>query len=169
MKKIIYRIARFFIKLILPFVKTSSLKISIEEAEEEIAKVYEKKALFKESDIQNLEVDQNIDLSIIVPVYNAENFLRKCMDSIVGQKTKYNFEVIAVNDGSNDNSLDILREYEEKYNFFRVITQENGGSAKARNNGINNSKGKYLSFVDSDDFIEESFVEIMVNRAIEND
>lgn len=165
MKKIIYKIARLIIKLIVTFVKFGKVKIEPEEAEKEISKVYKPKELFNEKEIQNLPVDENIDLSIIVPVYNSEKFLRKCMGSIVNQKTKYKFEVIAINDGSTDTSLEILREYEKKYGFVKVITQENGGISRARNTGLNNAKGKYVGFIDNDDYIAENYVEKLLDRA----
>ena len=169
MKRMIVKWIRYIIKLMIVIIDFPSVKMSIQEAEEKISKVYEKKELFSKKDIQNLETDENIDMSIVVPVYNAEKFLKKCMDSIVEQETKYHFEVIAVNDGSKDKSIDILNDYEDKYDFVKVINQENGGAAKARNNGINHARGRYISFIDSDDFIDKSFVEIMLERAFKND
>ena len=158
MKKIIFKWIRCIIKLLIVFINFPTIKMTLQEAETKLSKVYKKKELFSTKNIQNLEIDKNIDLSIIVPVYNAEKFLKKCMDSIVEQETKYHFEVIAVNDGSTDKSIEILNDYKEKYDFIKVINQENGGAAKARNNGINNARGKYISFIDSDDFIDKSFV-----------
>lgn len=163
MKKILYKIARFLIKLILPIIHTPPLKISVEEAEREILKVYQSKEVFDEKDIQNLEIDEKIDLSIIVPVYNSEKLLRKCMDSIVNQKTKYNYEVIAINDGSTDGSLEILREY----SYIKIIDKENQGVAIARNVGLDNARGKYVAFIDSDDEINEQYIEKLLNRAFE--
>ena len=164
MKKVIYKMGRFFIKLILPFVRFGTVKIDLEDAKNEIGKIYEKKELFNEKDIQNLPVDENIDLSIIVPVYNSEKFLRKCMDSIVNQKTKYNFEVIAVNDGSTDNSLEILKEYEN----IIIVDKQNEGVAIARNEGLDIAKGKYVAFIDSDDGINEFYIEKLLSRAYLN-
>lgn len=165
MKKVICKVVRFLIKLILPMVNTPAVKISLEDAETELSKVYERKELFRKEDIQNLEVNEKIDLSIIIPVYNAENFLRKCMDSIVNQKTKYHYEVIAVNDGSVDKSLEILKEYEEKYEVVKIISQENGGISSARNTGINHARGKYIGLIDNDDFVVDQYVEILLDRA----
>lgn len=168
MKKAIYKIIRFLIKLVLPIVNTPTVKISVEEAKKSISKVYERKELFGEEDIRNLEIDEKIDLSIIVPVYNSEKFLNRCMDSIVNQKTQYRFEVIAVNDGSTDNSLEILKEYEKKYAFFKIINQSNGGISRARNTGINYAKGKYIGLIDNDDYIVEEYVESLLKRAYRN-
>ncbi len=169
MKKVVFKWIRGFIKLMIGFVHFPSVKMTSQEAETEISKIYDKKALFNEMDIQNLEVDEKIDLSIIIPVYNVQKFLKKCLDSIVEQETKYRFEVITVNDGSTDQSIKILKDYEEKYDFIKVIDQENGGAAKARNNGINNARGRYISFIDSDDFVDKLFIETMLERAFKND
>lgn len=168
MKKLFFRLIRFCLKLVIPTVHFPGVKMSVEEAEKSISKVYEERELFNENEIQNLEIDEKIDLSIIVPVYNSEKFLKRCMDSIVGQKTKYHFEIIAINDGSTDGSLEILEEYEKKYNFFRNINQPNGGISKARNTGINNARGEYIGFIDNDDYVVEEYVEKLLERAYQN-
>jgi len=93
--------------------------------------------------------------SIIVPVYNSEKYLDDCLNSIFKQ-TNQDFEVICVNDGSTDKSLDILKRYEED---IIIINQENMGLSVARNNGVKKSNGKYLIFVDSDDTIENKLLE----------
>lgn len=103
-------------------------------------------------------------VSIIVPVYNVEKHLRKCLDSIVNQTYK-NIEIICVDDGSQDNSIDILREYKAKDNRVKVIRQENKGVSVARNIGLENISGKYLMFVDSDDWIEPNTIEELYNLA----
>lgn len=169
MKKLIYKIARFLIQLILPIVRTPAVKIGVKEAEREISKVYQPKEMFGQEDIQNLEMDEKIDLSIIVPVYNAEKFLKKCMDSIVNQKTKYHFEVIVVNDGSEDRSLEILKEYEKNYPFVKIISQENGGISKARNTGLNHARGKYIGLMDNDDYVLDNYVEVLLDRAYQSE
>lgn len=95
-----------------------------------------------------------IELSIIVPVYNVEQYLEKCLDSIYAVEN-IKKEVILVNDGSIDNSLDILKRYKDKYsNITVLIEKENGGLSSARNAGIRVAKGEYISFVDSDDWID---------------
>lgn len=100
-----------------------------------------------------------VDISVIVPVYNAENYLKACMDSLVNQ-TKKEIEIIAVNDGSKDDSLKILEEYESKYpKLVKVLSQENQGLSVTRNNGIKASKGKYVFFVDSDDVVKTDVLE----------
>lgn len=93
-------------------------------------------------------------VSVIVPVYNMESYLEKCMDSLVNQ-TLDDIEIIVVNDGSVDNSLKILNKYKKKYpEKVQVINQENSGISVARNNGLKKATGKYVGFVDSDDFID---------------
>lgn len=92
-----------------------------------------------------------VKVSVIIPVYNMSQHLSECIDSVV-QQTLAPIEIIAVNDGSTDNSLSILNEYADKYDNIIVLTQENQGSGPARNNGISHAKGKYLIFMDSDDF-----------------
>lgn len=91
-------------------------------------------------------------LSVIVPVYNVERFLRQCLDSVLNQ-TVEDFEVICIDDGSTDSSPSILREYEEKHANLRVIRQENHGLGYARNVGLEQATGTYVAFVDSDDFV----------------
>lgn len=119
--------------------------------------------------ICNKAVDDKVDLSIIVPVYNVEKYLAECLDSIVSQDTKYNYEVICVDDGSPDNSIDILYEYQKKYKCIRIIRQENRGFSGARNRGIDEAIGKYIMFVDSDDRIEPNMFQLLMDKAIESD
>jgi len=94
-----------------------------------------------------------VAVSIVIPVYNIEKYLPICLDSIINQ-TFTDFEVICVNDGSKDNSLKILEEYAKRDFRIKVISQENGGSGSARNNGLKNAQGKYIQFLDGDDYFE---------------
>lgn len=106
------------------------------------------------------------DLSFIIPVYNCEQYIGYCLDTILNQETKYSYEVICVNDGSKDNSLKVLEEYQRKYpEIMVVVDQPNGGASKARNTGIDNAQGEYLSFVDSDDYVFDNYIEALMNRA----
>ena len=105
-------------------------------------------------------------ISIIVPVYNVEIYLRECFDSIVNQTFK-DFEVICINDGSTDNSLQILEEYAAKDSRFIILSQENQGQGVARNKGIEISKGKYISFVDPDEWMDNGALETLYNFAEE--
>jgi glycosyltransferase involved in cell wall biosynthesis len=103
-------------------------------------------------------------ISIIIPVYNAEKYLQQCLDSVVNQTLK-EIEVLCVNDGSKDGSLNILEEYQKKDSRIKVFTQENSGPATARNVGLENAKGEYVWFVDADDWIELNACEILYVRA----
>lgn len=107
-------------------------------------------------------------LSIIVPIYNAEKYLRESIESILHQNYK-DFEVILVNDGSKDSSLKICKEFECMDTRVRVISQENRGSIAARKKGISIAKGSYIGFVDSDDWIHPSMYEQLCQMAIEYD
>ena len=97
-------------------------------------------------------------ISIIVPVYNGEKYLERCLNSLVNQTYK-NIEIIVVNDGSIDNSLNILNDYKKKDNRFIIINKKNEGQAIARNIGINHSSGDYILFVDCDDYIDLGMIE----------
>ena len=112
--------------------------------------------------------NSQIKVSVIVAVYNAAAHLRQCLDSIMNQ-TLQEIEIICVNDGSKDNSLEILQEYTEKDPRFIVIDQENGGAGAARNNGLRHAKGEYLSFLDSDDFFEPDMLENAYEKAVKAD
>ena len=107
-------------------------------------------------------------VSVIVPVYNVENYLRECIDSIVAQ-TYRNIEVILIDDGSNDSSGEICDEYADKDNRVKVIHKENGGVSAARNTGLDVAKGEWISYVDSDDYIEDTMLETLICLAKEND
>ena len=96
---------------------------------------------------------ENPKVSVIIPVYNGETYLRKCLDDILAQTLK-EIQVICVNDGSTDGTLDILKEYAGKDSRVLVLDQENTGAGAARNNGLLHAEGEYLSFLDADDFFE---------------
>lgn len=99
-------------------------------------------------------------ISIIIPVYNVEAYLGKCLDSIDKQSYS-NFEAILINDGSKDNSLKICEQYVEKDKRFVLVNQNNGGVSKARNAGLLKAKGKYITFIDSDDTVDSKYLEIL--------
>ena len=107
-------------------------------------------------------------ISVIVPVYNAEKYLEKCISSIANQTMK-DIEIIAINDGSTDNSLNILESLSMRYKGrLRVISKENGGAGSARNIGIENANGEFIKFVDADDYLKLDILERMYNIAKEN-
>lgn len=110
--------------------------------------------------------DNAIALSIVVPLYNSEKFIHRNVDSLLAQKTKYKYEIILVNDGSRDSTQLILEKYKnDNPDKIVVITKENGGISSARNTGIANSRGEYISFVDHDDWISEDYVEKLISAA----
>lgn len=111
----------------------------------------------------------SVKISVIVPVYNVEKYLRQCIDSILSQ-TLTDIEVITINDGSPDDSLSILREYEKNDNRVVVIDKKNEGVGKARNDGIRAAKGEFVAFMDSDDYYpSDNVLETMYKTAIEKD
>ncbi len=111
----------------------------------------------------------NIKVSVIVPVYNVEEYLPKCLDSIVNQTLK-DIEILVINDGTPDNSQAIIDEYANKYpKLIKPFIKENGGLSDARNYGIERAQGEYLAFVDSDDYICTDMLEKLYNRAKETD
>ena len=102
-------------------------------------------------------------VSIIVPIYNAEKYIFGLIENLMNQTYK-NIEIILVNDGSTDNSLNICNELQSKDNRIKVIDKKNGGVSSARNKGIKESKGEYITFIDSDDNIGEDYVRKMVEN-----
>ena len=106
-------------------------------------------------------------VSVIMPVYNGHDHLRQCLDSVIRQTLK-DIEIICVDDGSTDDSAEILKEYAAKDPRVRVILQENGGAGAARNNGLRHAKGRYLSFLDSDDFFEKTMLKKAVDKIQED-
>jgi len=107
-------------------------------------------------------------ISIIVPVYNVENYLAKCLDSLVNQ-TYQNIEILVVNDGSKDDSGNIIQDYAQKFpERIKAFTKENGGLSDARNFGIDQSSGDYIGFVDSDDYVTKTMFEEMLDLALKH-
>lgn len=103
-------------------------------------------------------------VSLIIPVYNVENYIEKCLNSVVNQTLK-DMEVIIVNDGSKDSSKQKIQKYLEKYPWIKYLEKENGGLSDARNYGMPYATGKYIAFLDSDDYVEETMYEEMYNIA----
>lgn len=99
-------------------------------------------------------------ISVIIPIYNSELFLDECLNSVVNQ-TYSNFEIILINDGSTDNSLSICKKYQSKYKNIIIIDQNNHGQGYARNIGIKKSKGHYVTFIDSDDWVSNNLLRKM--------
>lgn len=107
-------------------------------------------------------------ISIIIPVYNVEKHLTRCLDSVLNQSFE-DWEAICVNDGSPDNSISILEAYAQKDARFKIISQQNQGLSMARNNGLKHVSGEYICFLDSDDFIDKNFLLDLYNGAKNTD
>lgn len=116
----------------------------------------------------NKAIDSSVDLSIVVPVYNYVELIEANINAILNQKTKYNYEVIIVDDGSTDGAGEVINQYENN-SKVKLIYQKNAGIGAARNTGINNAVGKYIMFVDCDDIVHSDIVEILLNKAYSND
>ena len=107
--------------------------------------------------------------SIIIPIYNSEKYLEKCIESVLNQ-TEQSFELILINDGSKDSSEEIMTKYKNKYpDKIKIFSQENKGIGETRNRGIKESDGKYLFFIDNDDTIKKDYLETFINEAEKND
>ena len=118
--------------------------------------------------MSNRDLNKPIKVSILMPVYNLENYLERSIDSIVAQ-TLDDIELVCVNDGSTDNSLEVLKEFEEKYNFIKVFTQDNQGAGPALNKCISESNGEYIAFLDADDiYVDNTALEKMYEFGSKN-
>jgi glycosyltransferase involved in cell wall biosynthesis len=114
--------------------------------------------------MKKLKKETCVKVSIIVPVYNAEKHLQKCLDSLINQTLK-DIEIICVNDGSTDSSLEILEKYASKDKRITIVNQKNQDRGTARNNGLKISKGEYVGFVDNDDWISKDYFEVLYTNA----
>lgn len=106
-------------------------------------------------------------VSVVIPVYNSEKYIGKCLDSIMNQTYK-DIEIIVINDGSKDNSQKIINEYAKKYSNIIAIEQENMGVSKTRNKAIEIAKSEYIMFIDNDDYIDKDYIEIHLNEIEKN-
>lgn len=103
-------------------------------------------------------------ISVIVPMYNAANCISRCLESLLGQTVFYELEIILVNDGSTDSTRSIIQKMVSKYENIKIIDVENGGVSHARNIGISNANGEYISFVDADDYLDLDYYEILLRE-----
>lgn len=113
-------------------------------------------------------MSSEVKVSVIISVYNNEFYLRECLDSIINQTLK-EIEIIIVNDGSTDNSLEVIEEYAHRDKRIVIINKENEGISKTRNRGLDICKGEYIQFIDSDDYIDNNMIENMYNVATNNE
>ncbi len=152
------------IKIWLERLKLLHINYRIEKIPTQYIERYQKE---KEKILLQIEEYEKGELiSIIVPIYNVENYLRHCLESIQNQ-TYQNFECLLINDGSPDNSADICREYVSKDSRFRYFEKENGGVSSARNLGIERSKGQFITFIDSDDWVDSDYLEVLYNSLVD--
>ena len=149
-----YYVARIFLR--------KGLNISKEEAFKKVNQVSKKP--IKKYTLNKRVIDKNIDLSIIVPAYNVSEFIEECINSVLSQKTKFKYELIVINDGSKDDTLDKINLFKED-SHLKIINQENRGFSGARNRGIDEAKGKYIMFLDSDDLLCEDSIEKLMKIA----
>ncbi len=150
--------------------KSRTCRLVLEESFEDAQKKVEKQ--WPDPDravLQHLMKNENgTVLSVIIPVYNMEKYLKECLDSVLSQTCLWPVEIIAVDDGSKDGSTEILSQYEKK-SGITVIRKENGGLSSARNVGIEAAQGRYLTFLDSDDLLTEGCIERALQKAIEEE
>lgn len=171
MKRIIARIhsllKKIYLYILVLFCKTKKTSLLTEQKAKEIMENYYLPLNRYGLSERNFN-DLTYDLSIIIPVYNGEKYLKECIESALNQQTKYKFEVLCINDGSTDGSEDILNEYTGQSNFA-YVNRKNGGISVARNAGIAMARGKYILFMDNDDYISVNFAETMLDCAYGND
>lgn len=113
-------------------------------------------------------MNENVKVSVIVPIYKIERYLHQCVDSIIAQ-TFTDFELLLIDDGSPDGCPAICDEYAQKDARIRVFHKPNGGLTSARNHGLDNAKGDWIMHIDGDDWIEPTYIEELYNAAIKND
>lgn len=109
------------------------------------------------------------DATVIIPCYNVEHYVAECLDSMLNQNTSYNVEIITIDDGSTDSTAEILRQYSTRMTNFRIISQCNKGFSGARNTGIREARGKYLIFIDSDDYVTSDYIDCLLKKAFSKD
>ncbi|MBR6308414.1 MAG: glycosyltransferase [Lachnospiraceae bacterium] len=160
-KAAVKRILSIIYEAQIKFHRQAVSKMTLESAKRIVEEVYRTKKYECNGQISDI-VDYEI--SLIIPVYNGEKYLEKCIESLVNQKTERKYELIFINDGSTDSSMDILKKYESLPNVV-ILSQDNSGISRTRNKGIEVSKGKYIGFVDNDDYVSEDYVEKMMTLA----
>ena len=164
-----FNMYRYVLKRILEQLEEYGYIDEAKEVREKIELAEQGQYPFLTDEVKEVESENAGELvSIIVPIYNVEEYLRMCLDSIEHQ-TYSNIEVLLINDGSPDSSGEICQEYVARDSRFRQFEKANGGLSDARNYGIERSNGKYLTFVDSDDWLNLTYVEDLYQAAIRND
>ena len=162
-------VKRYIYKKIINIKYKKSLKYkerkSIKESQKDIHDFYyQHTPRFK----QDIEINPEYDLMIIVPVYNAAEYLEDCIKSLLVQETGYSYCVVFVNDGSTDESANILNKYAKKENVY-IINKKNEGVAEARNIALKYIRGKCVLFVDADDMLMDNAIEVLMRKSVETD
>ena len=175
MKNLVFKCIYFLLNKYKMIIKNFSLKklknkhMIVNYSKLEIDK---KLSIFKNKVAVDYLIDnqeQEKDLSIIIPVYNCENYIENCLQSIINQKLNMDYEIICINDGSTDSSLSVMNKIAINNKNIKIISQKNRGLSGARNTGLNNSKGKYILFVDSDDFICDNSINYYYDRIVKEE
>lgn len=164
LSNIAYSVLLGYYYIVRLFLLKSNISLSTEEAYKKVNSVSPKpngKYTYSER-----VIDENIDLSIVVPAYNVSQYVESCIESVIKQNINYNYELIIINDGSTDDTLNKLEKYRENENI-RIISQENKGFSGARNVGIDLTKGKYIMFLDSDDVLCNNSINALLDKAYE--
>lgn len=145
--------------------------IDIEEGKDIIEEAEANEAIVAKSEHEGEaypESNPDIKISVIIPIYNACDYLRPALDSVIGQ-TLREIEIICIDDGSTDRSLDVVREYQKLDSRIRIVTETNAGPGLARNNGLKRARGEYVAFLDADDFFENTLLEHLYKIAKEGE
>ena len=129
-----------------------------------LKQIYERK---KVSLVPKRNIVVKTNATVIIPVYNGEKTIKKCLQSLVNQKTKYTYNIVVIDDGSTDQTAHILNEFGKRYGNIVVIHQENKGISEARNLGLSYVTGEYIAFIDSDDFVSEDYLEKLLSNGYE--
>lgn len=155
---------RYKIISILPFIFKPNMGIGLKQLEQA-------NPFPNGSSIANIErkaLKEQVDLDIIVPAYNVKNYIEQCIDSLLNQKTNYKYRIIIINDGSTDGTSKLLTSYAKNNpKLIKLINQSNKGLSGARNTGLMRSNAKYITFVDSDDFVSNTFVDDLLDKCFE--
>ncbi|WPC22381.1 glycosyltransferase [Pediococcus inopinatus] len=117
--------------------------------------------------VKNQLVEKTFDLKVIIPVYNSEKYVSQCLNSIVSQKSDYKVEILVIDDGSTDGSVELVKKY--KQSNVKLIKQANKGVSSARNLGLKTLNSKYLMFFDSDDVLEDNAIQVLLDEAFKRD
>ena len=151
--------------------KLQKLQLKTQKAKDKLEKlqsIKQNRTKKKHPKKTNKSTNSILKVSVIIPVYNVEQYLRECLDSVTSQTLKQ-IEIICIDDGSTDNSLEILKEYQAKDTRIKIIRQENGGLSSARNTALKHCSGDYITFVDSDDYLRTDALQLLTEKAQEND